>query len=92
MFKRIFRQFAAMAVIASSSICIGAQTGASAGQVNSIAVSITLDKSQFNVGESPVVILTMNNPTTRDLYLHGNWDRVHIEGTRVSHRQSYVNV
>jgi len=70
----------AMAVIVTSASSLGAQSVVPAGQTDSITVSISLDKDHFPVGQSPRVLATMINRTDRDLYLNGNWYRVHIDG------------
>ncbi|MGD0941336.1 MAG: hypothetical protein ABR905_16675 [Terracidiphilus sp.] len=79
-FHRFKIRLAAAVVIAASSAALGAQTVAPASQTDSITVSISLDKDHFPVGQSPLVPVTMINRTDRDLYLNGNWYRVHIEG------------
>ena len=67
-------------LIAAKDMHIDAQQASSGSQSASIVISIALDKDHFQVGQSPWVIVTMNNRTDRDLYLHGNWDQLHIEG------------
>ncbi len=79
-FQRFFLRFVAVVMVATSGVCIGAQTVASASQTDSITVSMTLDKDHLPVGQSPWVLLTFNNRTDRDLYLNGNWFQLHIAG------------
>ena len=79
-FQRLVLRCAAVAIIATACICLGAQTGESANEAGSISTSIALDSDRFPVGQGPLVILTIDNLTDRDLYLHGNWFQLHIEG------------
>jgi hypothetical protein len=79
-FKHHFLRLVAVLVVLTSGIRLSAQLGASTSQADSIAVSIALDKDHFPVGQSPLVILKMNNLTDQDLYLHGDWLQLHIEG------------
>lgn len=73
-------RLATVVVIASSGICLGGQTVAPSSQIDSITVSMTLDKDHFPVGQSPNVRVTMSNQTDHNIPFHFNMLRLHIEG------------
>jgi hypothetical protein len=67
-------------VIAINGITVGAQTVQPTSKSDSITVSITIDKDHLPVGQSPWILLTMNNKTDHELVLHFETFRLHIEG------------
>ena len=79
-FKYFVLRLAIVVVVAASSHSLGAQAVASSSQTDSITVSVAIDKDHLPPGQSPWVLLTFNNRADRDLYLHGDWFQLHIEG------------
>jgi hypothetical protein len=80
-FRALALSAAVILGVAAQSICVAAQPASPASQTDSISLSTVLDKDHFPSGQSPRVIVTMNSLLPeRDLYFHGNWYQVHIEG------------
>ncbi len=78
--QRLILRHVAIVAVAVCNVFLGAQTVAATNQTDSISVSIALDKNHFTVGQTPWVLVTMNNLTDHSLPFHFDTIRLHIEG------------
>lgn len=71
-----------VALVIANALVITAQTTASASNKDSITVTLTMDKQEIPIGQSPWAILKVKNLTGHELPIFGNTYRVYVTGEK----------